>query len=79
MEESIPLIQEALIILEMIKKNSLGPKFTDRNLEDILKHSLTHKDKEEYRRAYAKEKIEAKLVTSTVLDDSDTDSDKSID
>ena len=47
MEESILLIQEALIILETIKKKSLGLKFTERNLEDILKHSLTRKDKEE--------------------------------
>ena len=53
--------------METIKKKSLGPTFTDRNLEDILKHSLTRKDKEEYKRVYAKEKIEAKLVTSTVF------------
>ena len=75
MEESILLIQEALIILETIKKKSLGLKFTERNLEDILKHSLTRKDKEEYRTAYVKEKIKAKLV----IEDSDTDLYKSVD
>ena len=50
-EESIPCIQEALLVLEIIKKKKLGPKFTDRDLEDILKHSLTRKDRDEYRRA----------------------------
>ena len=77
-EESIPCIQESLLVLETIKKKKLGPKFTDRDLEDILKHSLTRKDRDEYRRAYAKEKVDAKLITSTVLE-SDSDSDKSID
>ena len=71
-EESIPCIQEALLVLETIKKKKLGPKFTDRDLEDILKHSLTRKDRDEYRRAYAKEKVDSKLVT-------DTDSDASVD
>ena len=50
-EESIPCIQEALLVLETIKKKKLGPKFTDRDLEDILKHSLTRKDRDEYRRS----------------------------
>ena len=42
------------------------------------KHSLTRKDRDEYRRSYAKETVDSKLVTSTILE-SDSDSDASID
>ena len=86
--QSIPLIQDSLIILGTIRKRKLGAKFTEQHLEIIIKHSLTIADQTEYRERYAREKYEGKLFSSTFMGTSgasgaaggsDSDSDASID
>ena len=39
--QSIPLIQDSLIILGTIRKRKLGGKFNEQHLETIITHSLT--------------------------------------
>ena len=86
--QSIPLIQDSLIILGTIRKRKLGGKFNEQHLETIITHSLTFADQTEYRERYAREKYEGKLFSSTFMGTSgggaaaggsDSDSDASID
>ena len=65
--QSIANIQETLVVMKTIKKKKLGPKFTERHFEMLLKVTLTRKDRDEFRNEHAREKVENRMASSTVL------------
>ena len=77
--ESITNIQDCILCLNTIRSRDLTHRFTERHFELLLDATLMKRDQMEFRKEYAREKVEGMgLLSSTRLGDSDS-SDEEVD
>merc|ERR1712055_499015 len=77
--ESITNIQDCILCLNTIRSRDLTHRFTERHFELLLDATLMKRDQMEFRKEYAREKVEGMgLLSSKRLGDSDS-SDEEVD